>query len=671
MAEQSDYELSARLMNNSIENSRHIEDYNIKNSVMAKISHELAKQGNFQKALDIIQEINSETLIRNALVSVIIEKAKKGDFSGAIETLSHIHESSQKNESLGGIAIEFAKIGQLNIALNHINKITSSWYRSDSIRTICLELIKQCKYEQAIETSNILKYDLRYFELIQNIILEIIQHSRFKEGSNMLQMSLTPLRGGSDSVKNLLLRYIIVDLANHVSTDESIFYLKYIKDDKYNLIVLSEVIKILFQHGETKQSIKLARDINDLTYKSEMLAYISTGLNIQGEDEDSDRLIKEALAWACNIKDQWDRSLTLVEIASELSKQGKYEEALECLKDIDQDLIIDGLNEITEGLAKRVDLDNAIHCVAKMNNDWRAGEALRHISTCYSRLGSIEDALMIARSIESEWERGLALLDLSIELLNQCDEINSASVVQEAIETVSIKVGTSYVQSKIATVLAKYGKIKEALDCANFIKDEREKNRAKQGITIELARQGNWTLAEEVVSEIPLAATRHGCWKQMAAALVEKDGWKVALDKVRELQADEARLFYLKGWAERVNVTDVDAQCLYQALPLLAGDSTSLEHLLQHYAIHEIFLGQSNRESMDRLNKTLNVQWAIDIQSSFANEANDKRHLSNLETWIHEIEDEDDRDQIELWAKQVAKGKINEEQFLQNVKGMG
>jgi hypothetical protein len=41
-----------------------------------------------------------------------------------------------------------------------------------------------------------------------------------------------------------------------------------------------------------------------------------------------------------------------------------------------------------------------------------------------------------------------------------------------------------------------------------------------------------------------------------------------------------------------------------------------------------------------------------------------KRRMStNLDVWLHEINDEDDRDQIELWAKQVAKGKITEADF--------
>jgi hypothetical protein len=67
------------------------------------------------------------------------------------------------------------------------------------------------------------------------------------------------------------------------------------------------------------------------------------------------------------------------------------------------------------------------------------------------------------------------------------------------------------------------------------------------------------------------------------------------------------------------------------------------------------------------INRTLNIQWAIDIAALFPKPVPVSRLSTNLEHWLHEVEDEDDRDQIELWARQVAKGKITEAEFLQQV----
>ena len=103
----------------------------------------------------------------------------------------------------------------------------------------------------------------------------------------------------------------------------------------------------------------------------------------------------------------------------------------------------------------------------------------------------------------------------------------------------------------------------------------------------------------------------------------------------------------------------------------MAHDSESIEKLLQKHALHEVFFGKTGSEKLQRFNQTLDIQWALDIVAQFLGEANSSRLSTNLGTWLHEIADEDDRDQIELWAKQVAKGKISEEEFGERVRGLG
>jgi len=58
----------------------------------------------------------------------------------------------------------------------------------------------------------------------------------------------------------------------------------------------------------------------------------------------------------------------------------------------------------------------------------------------------------------------------------------------------------------------------------------------------------------------------------------------------------------------------------YKAIQALKDDSTSMEHFLQVYAQHELFFGSPSQEKIDRLNKTLNLQWAMDIIEQFPQE---------------------------------------------------
>jgi len=190
-------------------------------------------------------------------------------------------------------------------------------------------------------------------------------------------------------------------------------------------------------------------------------------------------------------------------------------------------------------------------------------------------------------------------------------------------------------------------------------------------ISTELAKQGNWAYAEQTGMEIPRIAKRQSCWREIARNTCKNEGWQKSFQQVHHFTNEEARLFYLKGWAETVQRNETDAVCLQQALPLLAGDSESIENLLQKYAVQELFFGHADKEQIQRLNKSLNLKWALDVKVQFpAEEGAASRLSTNLHTWLAEIEDEDDREQIQLWAKQVAKGKISEEEFGERVKGL-
>ncbi len=170
--------------------------------------------------------------------------------------------------------------------------------------------------------------------------------------------------------------------------------------------------------------------------------------------------------------------------------------------------------------------------------------------------------------------------------------------------------------------------------------------------------------------EIPLLSERYSHWKTVGENALKGTDWKKSLHQVNQFQSDEARLFYLKGWANAVNEQDADKSCMQEALCLLANDSESIEALLQKHALYEVFLGNCGREKINQLNRTLNIQWAIDIVAQFPKPYTSTRLSTNLDTWLHEIEDEDDQEQIELWAKQVAKGKITEEEFAGRLKNL-
>ena len=63
-------------------------------------------------------------------------------------------------------------------------------------------------------------------------------------------------------------------------------------------------------------------------------------------------------------------------------------------------------------------------------------------------------------------------------------------------------------------------------------------------------------------------------------------------------------------------------------------------------------------------------QWAIEIAAQFPKAEVEIRLSTNLDTWLHEITDEDDRDDIKNWAGKVKDGKMLEDKFIEKVKNM-
>jgi hypothetical protein len=56
------------------------------------------------------------------------------------------------------------------------------------------------------------------------------------------------------------------------------------------------------------------------------------------------------------------------------------------------------------------------------------------------------------------------------------------------------------------------------------------------------------------------------------------------------------------------------------------------------------------------------------IATQFPKPESSPHFSTNIQEWQHEIPDEDDRAQIELWARHVSKGKMTEEEFGERVK---
>jgi hypothetical protein len=143
-----------------------------------------------------------------------------------------------------------------------------------------------------------------------------------------------------------------------------------------------------------------------------------------------------------------------------------------------------------------------------------------------------------------------------------------------------------------------------------------------QSITIELVNQEKFQLAELLSLKINSIEDFQTCWREIAKTQIEEKGAVIALETLSHLQNEEVRKYYLKGWAENVTINDLSEELLLKALPLYKNDQESLEHLLQTHAINELFFGKATNDEIQKYNRTLNIQWAMDIKNQLENTDN-------------------------------------------------
>jgi hypothetical protein len=137
------------------------------------------------------------------------------------------------------------------------------------------------------------------------------------------------------------------------------------------------------------------------------------------------------------------------------------------------------------------------------------------------------------------------------------------------------------------------------------------------------------------------------------------------------LQGKEARSLYLKGWADGLWSGEADRQLTCEALPLLLGDADALARLMECHAIHHALVDAATPEQLALWRDLYKVQWLEELVAAGRQATGPARLSTNLPEWLHTIADEDDRAEVELLARKVARGKLTEAEFAARVAELG
>ena len=636
LSKQGHLEASVSVLKKSLAIARGISSDYWKSFALKHISVDLYKQGQVERSLTIAREISEDYWKSLALNSIAVELSNKGQVKESSLLLQEslaiarlVCDESEKKSALKDIAIELNNIGKSEAAVSVI--------------------------QESLAIANVLSDG--FFRLIafKDFNKEMNKRGRLPQTAFDILQLLTSIRGITDEIeKSNLLNSISLEYAKQGKVQESLIIARNVCDGKEKCNVFSVIALEMIQNGQFAETLDIACGMSEDHWKSLALNAISEGLRIKGQMQEATSVMQESLIIARGISSEYWRSCALTDIAVELRKQQQLKESATIMNEslvIARGIISDiiknsALKDIAVELIKQGYSEESLDIAREMSCDFKF-DALKAITEELIKQGKLKEAALLMRE-------SLALARSLRDISHKCSALNTIS----------------FNLVKLGEVEESAAVMQESLAISRSISDETEKSTSLNAISVELAKQGNFTMAEIVGVDIPQIAERQKAWKEIARYRVELEDWQKALRQIENLQSEETRLFYQKGWAENINVIDVNDICIREALPLLISDIGSIEKLLQKCAFRQVFIVYPSRKLIDRFNRTLNIQWALDIVTQFPRDGSSSRLSTNLETWLHEIADEDDREQIELWAKQVAKGKITEEEFGERVNRM-
>ena len=606
--------MSSLKKNKDIVTTREIDAY-------LKLSREVSSSNNknnsvilIDKALQLVQNKRYDTLfwaMNITKISTEFEKQGKRDESKmlinlALDRINNTKDHHEKSEIQFFLASELAKQKKFNHAQIISSQITDEFYKDYSLQEICIELSKDGKTTEAYSLAKKIKEREHTLLIISE---DLANDNKILEASKiLLDLLVKTVYSKTFFEKNL--ESILEKLISNKKDSQALFLLNTISSKSTERIIKTS--SILFKKGMSESAYSLLLEAkNDsffkenLASKCEILAKIATEMRIQGKVNESLTLMKKAKDSSGKIKDIYIRNLELVGISQEFIKQKRKKEALSIIM------------EILKNIHLIKDIDDKDSIFGLISQDLaELGESLKSIE---SSLRIIDTSL-----------RSKVLAYISGEFLRQGFEELSVSIMQKAIdftkEITDIKDKTKSL-TEIYRVLANEGREQESILISNYI-IELNRNSIEEKIwdykidtTIAAARFNKWEFAQDISSLIKGKSNMYKCWTRVGSKINEVEGWRKSLFAIKNLKTEVIIKYYLKGWAEAINTSETNQELLQEALPYLIHDTEALEVVLQKYAVHETFLGNSSHEQLQRLNQTLNIQWALDIVDSFSEES--------------------------------------------------
>jgi hypothetical protein len=645
------------LMNESIISVRDTINEKREN-LLTDISIKLANEGKLNEAFKLSKEIK---YANNVLSKICIEFSKQGNLEAVLDTISEFRCEYYNwfPPSFADILIEFVNQNRLQAALQCVNLISDKLDNND-LEKICFELLKQNLFEAAIQLVGIMKDgNEEFFQLEDSktrTLLEIsskmamqghiikefeIELGMFESSPHTIIDSRTILKYTLQYARKINSSRTMLSVANQLTeqgfiedVDPILNEARELANEFSRCLDLKDISHALFLQSKFAESssilddalMLIQKDFNNYNFDfyfeqwkdiiselitqdqiikakkmmQDILSYVMVFIGIQknkgwiDEEEIEFKLsdieeifpqiinlsmIKEAFLFAKELNDYCDyfSPININRLFGEIFKQNKVEEAFQ---------ISATLEDLT------------------IKNDLHTYFLFEEVEN-----GKYEEALYFAKHLNNQLKKDYFLKIISLKMAKQ----GNTSKAIECSNDISDWNYKNYVLEVISIEMTKQGMFEEALKCVQNIHFDSTKNSTLHQIALELFNQKKYHLTEKAGLSISELWERRNVWEIITSQLIKESSPQFFLQTMLQFQHDEIREIFLKTLIEDINILKVDQVFIQDCLKYIVHDSDKIEKQLKKYAIRSMFLTDISDEQIHRLNKSLGIQWAVDI----------------------------------------------------------
>ncbi len=572
-------------------------------SLFKFIALQFCSQHNFIGAIELIKNMSDESMIASTQKSISVQLAENEKIEDAIVLADAIEDDWEKSSAFSGIAASIAEMGKFKRAMDITQMIEEESDLSAASKKIAIQYVKFDQLDNAMEIAS--KFDEDWeAEALRDFASEWATGLKFGQIEKLYITKLKYTKGKkSAGFRNKMLDHVINGFASFGNLADFMATTMFIKTDIERIEIYLSGADMFYELGK----------IDCVT-----------------------EIIEQAYLTALNIDDDYDKAATLISLYAKVVRYN----LLSTYQTIrDESIKISGyiddvywasivLKKIAFELINSEDLNYAEKIIERITEDSIRAEAMVEYANKLIERSEISDAesllektIKIATNLEFDSDKVPLLVMISGAYGKYGNKQKSESIINEL--QIEFPRSACKVMLKNASSLISLGRVEEAFELyensiknANNIKDLKDKSYAFCDIVEYHLQLGNFSQAQIFSTAIPLFDEKLRCWNQIANFAVNNYGYFESLDYVGKLNSNDSKNIYLKSWVDSIEPHQLTKIITLRSCFYLKDDISSLEKLLLIHSLHELFFNNATFEQTNHFNKTLNIQWSIDLKNA-------------------------------------------------------